>query len=78
MGGIARISGPAAAVMLDGEQHLLSKKVWTDVYTWELLFFNTWLRGDAEARKLLYGGTSVQGGVNDHKTYQHAARALQR
>ena len=77
LGGIARISGPALAVMLDGEQHLLSKKVWTDVYTWELLFFNTWLRGDAEARKLLYGGTSVQGGVNNHKTYQHAARPLQ-
>jgi len=74
MGGIAQMSGPSSAVMLDGEQHLFSKEVWTDVYTWELLFFKTWLRGDAEARKLLYGGNSVQGGVNDHKTYQHAAR----
>ena len=46
MGGIAQMSGPASAVMLDGEQHLFSKEVWTDVYTWELLFFNTWLRGD--------------------------------
>jgi acetyl esterase/lipase len=78
MGGIAQMSGPASAVMLDGEQHLFSKKVWTDVYTWEVLFFNTWLRGDAEARKQLYGGTSVQGGVTDHKTYQHAARPLQK
>jgi predicted dienelactone hydrolase len=77
-GGIARISGPAVTVMLDGEKHLLSKQVWSDVYTWELLFFNTWLRGDAEARKLLYGGTSVQGGVNDHKTYQRAARPPER
>lgn len=78
MGGIAQISGPTSAVMLDGEQHLFSKAVWSDVYTWELLFFDTWLRGDAGARRLLYGGTSVQGGVNDHKTYQHAARLPQR
>jgi len=75
--GVGQISGPAAAVMLDGEQHLLSKQAWPDVRTWEILFFNAWLRDDATARKLLYGGTSVQGGVHDHKTDQHAARRRQ-
>lgn len=72
--GVAQMSGATAAVMLDGEQHLLSKHAWSDVHTWEVLFFDTWLRGDAKARKQLYGASSVRGGVHDHKTFQRAPR----
>ncbi len=70
--GVAQIAGTASAVMLDGEKHLVSKAVLSDVYTWEILFFDAWLKGDTEARKKLYGATSVAGGVHDHRTYLHA------
>lgn len=72
--GIGQLSGPATAVLLDGEEHLLSKNVWGDVTTWQVLFFNAWLRDDAEAKKRLEEGTSVRGGVNDHRTLHHGAR----
>ncbi len=71
--GVREMAGPAAAVMLDGETHRLSDAANSDVYTWEILFFDAWLRGDAGARRLLETGTSVRGGVNDHKTIEHGA-----
>jgi dienelactone hydrolase len=74
--GVRALAGPAAAVMLDGETHRLSPAAPSDGYTWEILFFDTWLRGDAGARRKLYSGTSVRGGVNDHKTIQHGAAGV--
>jgi dienelactone hydrolase len=71
---VREIAGPAAAVMLDGEKHLLSNDSVGDANTRELSFFDAWLRGDAKARRQLHGGTSVRGGVTDHKTIQHVAR----
>jgi len=65
------MSGPTTAVMLDGEQHLVSNATSSDIRTWELLFFDAWLRDDATARQKLKSSTSVRGGVNDHKTFQH-------
>lgn len=70
--GVRALSGPATAVMLDDESHLLTNPAQRDVRTWELLFFDYWLRDDATARQQLEQGTSVQGGVKDHRTYHHA------
>lgn len=71
--GVRALSGPAIAVRLDGEEHLISNAAATDVRTWEILFFDAWLRGDNAARRQLETGLSVRGGVNDRKTFQHAA-----
>lgn len=72
MSGVKQMKGPVSIIMLEGESHDLSQEAWSDIHTWEVLFFNTWLRGDTNARRLIYGGDSVGGGVNDHKTYQRA------
>jgi hypothetical protein len=72
--GVQAMAGPASAVMLDGETHDLSNGTTSDVNTWELLFFDSWLRGDPQARQLLETGTSVRGGVRNHRTIQHGAR----
>jgi hypothetical protein len=72
--GVDQMSGPATAILLDGEEHLLSKAVWTDVTTWQVLFFDAWLRDSAAAKQQLAEGTSVRGGVSDHRTRQHGAR----
>jgi len=74
--GVHAMAGPTIAVMLDGETHLVSNATSSDIRTWEVLFFDAWLRGDAAARQKLKSGTSVRGGVNDHKTSQHEAPRL--
>jgi len=71
--GVRAIAGPATAVMLDGESHLVSNPANSDIGTWEILFFDAWLRDDASAREKLKTGTTVRGGVHDHKTIEHAA-----
>jgi predicted dienelactone hydrolase len=65
---VGAMPGPATAVKLDGETHSLSNAANNDIYTWELLFFDAWLRGDPVAREKLATGTSVRGGVHDHRT----------
>jgi len=72
--GVRVLSGPAMAIMLDGETHSLSDAARAEAHAWELLFFDAWLRDDADARRQLATGTSIRGGVADHKTIQHAAR----
>jgi len=74
-GGVRAMGGPATAVMLDKEQHLVSDASNLDIRTWETLFFDAWLKADATARKKLETGTSVRGGVPDHKTIQQGAGA---
>ncbi len=72
---VRAMPGSAMAVMLDGEKHVISNAASEDVRTWEILFFDTWLRDDAMARQKLEAGTSVRGGVHDHKTISPAASA---
>ncbi len=72
--GVRAMSGPTTAVMLDGETHSLSQGAEADVNTWEVLFFNAWLRNDDKARRQLALGTSVRGGGRDHKTIQQAGK----
>lgn len=73
--GVRAMSGPATAVKLDGQPHQLYVASQSDVDTWEILFFDTWLKGDAAARRKLESGTSVRGGVPDHKTVDHGPQA---
>lgn len=73
MAGVHAMTGPATAIRLDGETHLVSNAANSDIRTWEVLFFDAWLRDDATARQKLKSGTSIRGGVNDHKTFQHEA-----
>ena len=68
--GVRAMAGPTTAVMLDGEAHLVSTPASSDIRTWEILFFDAWLRDDESARQKLRLGTTVRGGVNDHKTFQ--------
>jgi len=70
LGSIARCTGPRMAVCLDGEGHLLSDKAWKDVPTWEMIFWDAWLKDDPVAKSLLEADTSVEGGVNDHVTFR--------
>lgn len=71
--GVRALGGPALAVRLDDEAHLISDAAQRDVRTWELLFFNAWLRDDATARRQLEEGTTVTGGTSDRVTYRSAA-----
>ena len=68
---VRAMSGPATAVKLDGQTHKLYVASQSDVDTWEILFFDAWLKDDAAARRKLELGTSVRGGVGDHKTITH-------
>ena len=72
---VRQVAGPGMGVILEGETHSLTNAAHHDIRAWELLFFDTWLRDDATARRQLATGTSVRGGVTDRKTLQHAATA---
>jgi hypothetical protein len=61
-------------VLLEGETHSITAPANIDINTWELLFFNAWLREEPTAKKLLDDGTSVQGGVTDHKVVHRSAK----
>jgi hypothetical protein len=67
------IGGPVPSVLLEGETHSITAPANIDINTWELLFFNAWLREDPAAKKLLDDGTSVQGGVTDRKIVHRSA-----
>jgi len=68
---VRQMAGPATAVILEGETHSLTKPAHGDIRTWELLFFDAWLKDDAAARQKLATGTSVREGVTDRKTFDH-------
>lgn len=70
--GVRALGGPALAVRLDDETHSLTEPAHRDVRTWELLFFNAWLRDDAAARRQLEEGTTVTDGTRDRVTYRNA------
>lgn len=71
--GVRALGGPTLAIRLDDEAHLLTDTAQRDVRTWELLFFNAWLRDDAAARRQLEQAESVTGGTADRVTYRSAA-----
>jgi predicted dienelactone hydrolase len=72
--GVRAMSGPAMAVMFDGQTHKLYDVSQSDADTWEITFFDAWLKDDATAHRKLELGTSVRGGVSDHKTISHGPR----
>ncbi len=63
------LQGNVAAVRLAGETHGLSGAANAEAQTYEILFFNAWLRDDEEAKALLYGEMNVDGGVTDTRTF---------
>lgn len=71
--GLEKMSVTRSVLSLAGEEHLFSDKVWPDVQTWEVLFFDAWLKNAPEARKALYTDTVVRGGATEAKIYQELA-----
>jgi hypothetical protein len=65
------ISMTCAGVILAGETHILSTAGNLEAQTYEILFFNAWLRDNKDAMGTLYGDMNVDGGVDDQRTYQH-------
>jgi len=72
--GVRRLGGPAWAVELPGEGHLLSPAAEREAYSWELAFFDAVLRGNAEARAKLVAGTQVSGGSKGRMTFTSPGR----
>jgi hypothetical protein len=62
--------GTRTGVVLNGQAHILGDVASREAFTYELYFFNAWLRDDMEAMSTLYGGMTVAGGVDDVRTYQ--------
>ena len=67
---IKELQGPTASVRFDNEAHVLSRAAWPLVHTWEVLFFNTWLKGDRAAGQTLYSAGSVAGEAVNQKIWQ--------
>jgi len=72
--GVRRLGGPAWAVELAGEEHLLSPAAEREAYAWELTFFDAFLRGSAEARAKLAATTRVNGGGKGTMTFTSPGR----
>jgi hypothetical protein len=67
---VAKTGGSAFAVRMAGEGHLFSAPARMEGYTYEVVFFDAWLKDDARAMRLITGDLSVDGGVSDTRTYQ--------
>ncbi|MFG6431846.1 alpha/beta hydrolase family protein [Roseateles sp. LYH14W] len=72
--GVRRLGGPAWAVELPSEGHLLSPAAEREAYSWELAFFDAVLRGNAEARAKLVASTQVSGGSKGKMAFTSAGR----
>jgi predicted dienelactone hydrolase len=68
-----KVKGPCTMVMLKGHDHNLNDVANREAQTYEVLFFNAWLRDDKAAAALLYGDMTVQGGPEDLRTWQQCA-----
>ena len=76
--GVRALGGPAWAVCLDNEAHLLTDVAQRDVLTWELLFFDAWVRGDSISQRYLDRAVSVEGGAGDRVTLRTGKEAVVR
>lgn len=72
--GVRRLGGPAWAVELPGEDHLLGAAAEREAYSWELTFFDAFLRNNAEARAKLVPGTKVREVGKGRMTFTSAGR----
>lgn len=70
-GALPKLGGPCTGVMFLGQTHSLSNASYAEAQTYEILFFNAWLRDDREAMEALYSDMTVSGGPTDSRTYQH-------
>lgn len=60
--GVRRLGGPAWAVEMPGEGHLLSAPAEREATAWELLFFDAFLRGNVAARAQLAAAKPLANG----------------
>jgi dienelactone hydrolase len=67
---LRRISSSRTAYCLPEEGHVFTDSAWPVVGTWEVLFFDAWLKRDAAAKGLLYGETVVKGGTRAELLFQ--------
>jgi hypothetical protein len=72
---LPKVQGDCTGVILPGETHSLSNASYAEAQTYEILFFNAWLRDNKAAMDTLYGDMNVEGGVDDRRTYRHAVPA---
>jgi predicted dienelactone hydrolase len=72
--GVRRLGGPVWAVELPGEDHGLKPAAEREAYSWELAFFDAFLRDNAEARAKLVASTTVRGGGQGRMTFTSAGR----
>lgn len=68
---LPKLQGTCAGVILAGQKHVFSSAGYQEAFTYEILFFNAWLRDNKVDADTLYGDMSVDGGVDDQRTYQH-------
>ena len=68
--GLQKCPGDVMAVQLPGEEHIIGAQGWNDIPTWELMFFDAWLKGDKHALELLRSDLHVRGGCADHKVFE--------
>jgi hypothetical protein len=72
---LPKLKGSCVGVVLAGETHSLSAMANSEADTYEILFFDAWLRDNAKTRATIYGTVNVEGGVNDQRTYLHSGAA---
>ena len=66
---VEQLAGPRYLVELVDQRHDLDEGAWQDRNNWELLFFNAYLKHDAEAREKLRVGNGFVGGSTDRQRF---------
>jgi len=65
------LRGDSVLIEMENQGHLFSDVHWQDTFTWELTFFNAYLRDDSAAFAALRNGKSVRGFGGDHQRMDH-------
>lgn len=70
-----RVSGPRYLIELVDQPHVFEGGSWQDRDNWELLFFNAYLKSDAEALEAFKTGHSMGGGNEDRQLFDYQSLA---
>ena len=68
---LPNLKGTCTGVMLFGETHSLTGPAYVEAQTYEILFFDAWLRDNQDSKDLLYSAMNVAGTVSEARTFQH-------
>jgi dienelactone hydrolase len=66
-----KLGGPTYVVELVDQPHVFEGGSWQDRDGWELLFFNAYLKGDADALEALRTSASMKGGNEDRQLFDY-------